>query len=169
MNEEIQALFQADQADRQADRPLPPDLTERDRARRETLEGLIAAGALQTTEDYFHAALIFQHGEHLNDYWRARELAIQAAERGSRPGRWLAAAAYDRWLMRQGKPQKYGTQYVASGGCWMLWELDSATTDEERAAWNVPALAEARRRAEEMTQQDPPPQDAMPPHAQDAD
>ena len=30
-----------------------------------------------------------------------------------------------------------------------LWEVDLATTDEERAAWDVPPLAEQRRKAEE--------------------
>jgi len=91
-----------------------------------------------------------------DDYWRAHELARKGADLGHRGARWLAAAAYDRWLMRQGKPQKYGTQYVPDGERWRLWEDDPATTDEERKEWCVPPLAEAIRRAEEMTRTRPP-------------
>lgn len=63
----------------------------------------------------------------------------------------LAAAAYDRWLVHQGKPQKYGTQYRSDDGeAFRLEEVDPATTDEERAEWDVPPLAEAQRMAEHM-------------------
>jgi transposase len=68
---------------------------------------------LQAPEDYFHAAMVFQHGETLDDFWRAHELAKRGAELGHPNCRWLTAAAYDRWLMNQGKPQKYGTQYTS--------------------------------------------------------
>jgi hypothetical protein len=70
--------------------------------------------------------------------------------------RWLTAAAYDRWLMYQGKPQKYGTQYVHDGVRHRLWDVDPTTTDAERAAWKVPPLAEQLRKAEEATHNHPP-------------
>jgi hypothetical protein len=63
------------------------------------------------------------------------------------PARWLAAAAYDRWLMTGGLPQKYGTQYRFAKGRWVLHEVDPTTSDGERARWDVPPLAEALRRA----------------------
>lgn len=154
MNSELLTMFQEDQADRTGD-PQPGDphmgaVVERDRARRRRVEELVAAGALQAPEDYFHAAMVFQHGERLEDYWRAHELAKKGAELGYRQARWLAAAAYDRWLMRQEKPQKYGTQYRADGDRWKLWDVDPATTDAERAEWGVPPLALALQKAEDM-------------------
>ena len=48
------------------------------------------------------------------------------------------------------KPQKYGTQFQKQGDVWVLWEVDPATTDEERAKWDVPPLAEAKARAVQM-------------------
>ena len=142
------ALFEADQADRHAG---SLDLVTRDRERRQRLDELFAEGAVRTAEDHFHAAMLLQHGGALDDYRRAHELASRAAELGhGMSARWLAAAALDRWLMHQGKPQKYGTQYRPEGGRFRLWEVDPATTDEERAEWGVPPLAEALRRAEEM-------------------
>jgi hypothetical protein len=75
-------------------------MQERDRSRRRRLEALRAAGALRTAEDHYHAAMLLQHGETLDDARRALELARRAAALGSAPARWLAAAADDRWLMR---------------------------------------------------------------------
>ncbi|MBK9711698.1 MAG: hypothetical protein IPO81_10295 [Kouleothrix sp.] len=51
---------------------------------------------------------------------------------------------------------KHGTQYVHDGVRHRLWDVDPATTDAERAAWNVPTLAEQLRKAEEATRVDPP-------------
>ena len=153
-NRELLALFVEDQEDRRGE--LRAGLLERDRTRRQKVDELIAANAMKEPEDFFHAAMVFQHGETLEDYRRAYELAKRGAELGHRGARWLAAAAYDRWLMRQGKPQKYGTQYVSEGERWRLWDVDPATTDAERSEWNVPPLAEALRRADEMTRTRPP-------------
>jgi hypothetical protein len=149
MNEELRDLYEADQGDRRAGQ-LSPDIVERDRARRRRVAELLDAGAAESGEDFVHAAMVFQHGDGLGDFQRAHDLALRAAELGHRPGRWLAAAALDRWLMHQGRPQKYGTQYRSSGAGYELYGVDPATTDDERAEWDVPPLAEARRRADDM-------------------
>jgi hypothetical protein len=107
---------------------------------------LLDAGAAAAAEDYHHAAMVLHHGDRRDHHRRAHELARRAAELGHRPGRWLAA----------GRPQRYGTQYRTQGDRWELWPVDPATTDAERAAWDVPPLAAARRRAQELTCQEPP-------------
>ena len=152
---ELRALYAADQQDRS--RRVRASLSRRDDERRRRAEELIDAGALRTGEDHFHAAMLFQHGRELSCYWRAHELARRAAELGDERGKWLSAAAYDRWLMHQGKPQRYGTQYRQTMEGWELCAVDPGTTDEERAELNVPPLAEARRRAERMAPRTPPP------------
>lgn len=101
-SEELRRLYEADQHDRKEG--LIDGLMERDALRRARVEELVAAGALRTADDHFHAALVFQHGGSVPNYWRAHELARVAAELGHPRGRWLAAAALDRWLVRQGKP-----------------------------------------------------------------
>ncbi len=154
--DELRQLADADQADRTAGgRTVParenwPDIVERDRARRRRVAELVEAGALSTGADHYHAALVFQHGEAPEDNWRAHELARRAAELGERRGRWLAAAALDRWRMSQGRPQRYGTQYQEVDGRWVLWDVDPTITDQERAAWDVPPLATAARMAEQL-------------------
>jgi hypothetical protein len=154
VNDELRALYRQDQADRR--HGLPSDIEARDERRRRRVEELVAADALRTAEDWFHAAMVFQHGSRREHYRRAHELARRAADLGDRRATWLAAAAYDRWLMVAGLPQKYGTQYRADGDRWVLWEVDPTTTDQERAAWDVPPLAEARRQAEDMSRRFPP-------------
>jgi hypothetical protein len=163
MNQELRALFVADQADRKDhpdnDTPEYERLRERDAQRRQRVTAMIGEGLLTVGDDYFHAALIFQHGETLEDIWRAHELASTAASMGatssmgSKDSLWLAAAALDRWLMYQGKPQKYGTNFVPDGKRWRLWDVDPSTTDAERAANHVPLLQEQFKQAERWTQE----------------
>ncbi len=146
MNQEVAALFQQDQEERREGTYT----AESDRRRRERVTELLEAGALQDAADYFHAAVIFQHGEEAEDYRRAYELSLRAAELGHEKGRRMAANAYDRWLLAQGKPQKYGTQIICDERGCRLMELAPSTTDEERAAWDVPPLAVIQAQIAEM-------------------
>lgn len=161
MDRDLRALYEEDQADHGAEVP-PPDLVARDATRRQMVEELIDKGALVTADDHYHAAMVLQHGAGPEHVWRAHVLARRAAELGSKGSpqwhhaRWLSAAAHDRWLVQQGKPQKFGTQYQAREGRWELHEVDPATSDRERAEWGVPPLHEAIARAHERTQLDPP-------------
>jgi hypothetical protein len=148
VNEELRALLVADQTDR-ADGHYGSDAALRDDVRVKQVRAILASGVQEDPEDLFAAAMILQHGSSQDDYWMAHELAKASAGAGYSPARWLAAAAYDRWLMHQGKPQRYGTQYLGTGdGARRLWEVDPATTDEERSQWGVPPLAEALNRAD---------------------
>jgi len=138
-------------------------LRERDADRRKRVEAMIEPGALKEPEDYYHAAWILNHGESVEEIWHAHILAEQAVKLGLRRARWLAAATYDRWLMYRGKPQKYGTQIVPDGKRQRVWDVEPDTSDAERAEWDVPALAEMERRAEELTRDEPmPPMDTAP-------
>jgi hypothetical protein len=131
-------------------------MRERDTQRRLRAAAILSALTTPEAAYLYHAAQFFQHGDEPEDAWHAYALAREATERGEERARWLTAAAYDRWLVYQGKPQKYGTQYVHDGVRHRLWDVDPATTDAERAAWNVPPLAEQHRKAEEATRNHPP-------------
>lgn len=167
MSSELQHLFSADR-DERADHPAygTPEyrlLRARDAERRRRLQDIVESGGLKEPEDYYHAAWILNHGESLEEIWQAHLLAKEAVKLGSRQARWLAAATYDRWLMYQGKPQKYGTQIVPDGKRQRVWDVDPATSDAERAEQDVPTLAEMERRAEEVTRKEPmPPMDSAP-------
>ncbi len=155
MNSELLELYQADKRERidqpQRGTPEYKVLRERDRQRRERVMEIVAGTEPDSPEDLYHAAWIMNHGDTPADAWNAHTLAKCSAELGYRPARWLSAATYDRWLMYQGEPQKYGTQYVSDGKRQRLWDVETATTDEERAEWDVPPLAEQLRKAEEAS------------------
>jgi hypothetical protein len=153
MNDELISLYNADRQER-VDQPKVNTLAyramrARDLQRRQRVMKIVAANELDSAEDYYHAASIMNHGDTAEDAQNAHILALRASELGYRPARWLAAATYDRWQMYQGKPQKYGTNYVYDGQQDRLWDVDPQTTDEERAEWDVPPLAEQLRKAEE--------------------
>lgn len=96
-------------------------------------------------EDYVHAATVYYRADTAADATRAHELALIAIERDpdSDDARWLAAASEDRRLKHEGKPQRYGTQFVVANGKRVLWNIDPAVSDAEREKWSVPSLAEA--------------------------
>lgn len=144
-------LFEQDQADREARLPASA-LTQRDSERRNTAKKVLAKATLKTADDFYHAAVIFQHGTNASDFAKARSLALKALELDNDHSlaRWVAAAAEDRRLMAIGKPQLYGTQFKATDGHWELYDVDPRITDAERAKWNVPPLRDAKRRVEAM-------------------
>jgi hypothetical protein len=114
---------------------------------------IMAASEAEAADDYYHAAMVFQHGSEPEHFNMAHEWALRAAELDPDHGnaKWLAAAAEDRYLMNLGKPQKYGTQFrTDDDGRWILYEVDPSVTDEHRAEWNVPPLHKAQARAEQM-------------------
>lgn len=155
MNKELHRLFVADQQERE-NHPVFGTaaylaLRSRDQARRQQVQRLIEHDQVHTAQDYYHAALIFQHGDTVEEIWAAHQWAMKSVALGHEAGKWLAAAALDRWHMYQGQPQKYGTQLVPDGTRYRLWDIEPSTTDEERAHWNVPSLAEMERRAQQLT------------------
>lgn len=151
----VNQLFNEDQAAREAFRGRPPtqdeleQLIRSDAERRTEVLGYLRAGKLAFHHDFYHAAFIFQHGNCLEHIKLAAELARQAmALADTRSARWIYAATTDRYLVLQGRPQKYGTQFSANPAnepC--LYPIDPATKDEERLAYGVPPLAELLKRA----------------------
>jgi hypothetical protein len=157
----IRRLFEADQAAR-IDRPRDgtandAGLREADAERRRQLRTLLAHKEVNDPLSLYRAAMVFQHGDQIDDIDTAHRLAMRAAEQGFEPARWLAAAALDRWLMYRGRPQRFGTQIVPDGVRYRVWDVDPATSDEERRRWNVAPLSQVRAEAERQTREQPMP------------
>lgn len=161
----VHADWEDHAAGHRAGTPAYDQMRARDGTRRALVHSLLTTGVLQSAEDFYGAARLFQHSDDPAEFEQAHQLALKAAELGHPDARWLAAAALDRWLVVQGQPQRYGTQYLSDGVRQRLMDVDPATTDEERARWNVPPLAEQRRKAEEATRNHPP--IALPPKLPD--
>ena len=116
-NLRLDELYAADQKDREKVYSTAADVESlklRDAERRRELVAMIGQGGVNTSNDLYHAAVLFLHGTEPKEFLSAHRLATIAAINGHRPSRWLAAATLDRFLMSIGLPQTYGTQFEHS-------------------------------------------------------
>jgi hypothetical protein len=159
VEEELLAAFNQDQSSRSGGGVGDPC---GDDTRRVRVLQLLAEGSIDTPAAKYYAAMILQHtpqgllgtvsaSKSAENYLLAHFLAKSAAEAGHSDARWLAAATYDRYVVSQGLPQKYGTQFTLNNetGFFEFDAVDPDTTDEERSAWNVPPVQDTLRRFEE--------------------
>ncbi len=156
ISQELRELYEADQADRQFDTPPTQEqwveISARDHERQHRVKELLAVGALETGDDYYHAAMVLQHGDGSDDILTAHILASVAGFKGHEGGPWLSAATLDRYLHRTDKPQRLGTQYVKTNPDepWSQGLYDNWLHDRIRAAFRVPTLEEQVARVREM-------------------
>lgn len=138
-NTELKAMFDADQAERKVAKIDWTKLGATDEARRKRTRALMDTGGLQSGDDYYHAAYIFQHGSEASDYLLAHVLAVAAMKRGRANASWIASATLDRYLQIVGQPQVLGTQYSCRNGrpSMDLTEL-SLVPDSVRTVMDVP-------------------------------
>lgn len=144
VNAEMTRLFDADQAARKHGFDGDWDRIEAEDGQRRARTGaLIAAGALRSGTDFYHAAYIYQHGGEPDDYLKAHVLATSAVAKGRADAAWIAAATLDRYLKAIGRSQIYGTQYRVRDGVATQEPYDRALVpDALRAVAGVPLLAE---------------------------
>ncbi len=118
----------------------------RDDARLARARELYVSGALHTGTDWFNAALLLQHSSEADDYLLAHEMSVAAVAKGEASARWLIAAAEDRYLMKIGRKQRFGTQYepATEPGTYRLAPVEPQVTDGLREAIGAPSLAEAK-------------------------
>jgi len=161
----IKQLFKEDIADRKAGnlQKRLPEIMKHDKKRarelRKLLEELDKRGNKLDIQTLYYAGFIFHHQGTKRATAKARSLAsrgVQLCEGKNtkicKQIRWLYAGSTDRLLIKEGKLQKYGTQYrrKKNGKGFSLQSVDSSTTDEERKALNVPTLSEAKKLAKNI-------------------
>jgi hypothetical protein len=149
-NADLAKMYGEDQAERspQDGQPIDPKfMIERDRQRKAKVKALYEADALHTGKDYERAAMILQHGEEPEDFLLAHEFCVVALAKGNSDARWLAAATEDRFLMKIGRPQRFGTQYHSPNldDPPTLYKVEPGVTDALRQKLGVPTLAQARK------------------------
>lgn len=150
-NVELQKLVDADQKDRSTDSDEPIAL--KDDVRRKRVLELLAKSKIVTPKDKYNVALILQHtgmvfvdnqlkSKSVENHFLAYQLAKSAFEEGYQDAQYFVAVTYDRYSWMAFGYQKYGTQttYIDDKPVWVT--IDPATTNEERAHYNVPPLEE---------------------------
>lgn len=146
-NDELKKLVRTDQADREADSVDRSAVDFRDKERAARVVQILKEGEIKTAEDFYNAGMIFQHGSSPDDMKLAFSFAtISARLAPAHPApKWLAAAAWDRYMMWKKLPQWYGTQsqfFKETGKTALYPILPDAVSDAERAAAQVPPLSE---------------------------
>jgi hypothetical protein len=118
--EEIHLLYEADQADRIKIESTGPGtwqmqemmkITQRDAERRKRTLELLNSGQLRSADDYYYSAMVMQHGDKSDEYLLCHVLATASIKLGREKSAWLAAASLDRYLMKIGQPQIFGSQF----------------------------------------------------------
>jgi hypothetical protein len=150
-NPTLTAIEAADQADREAGSNAI-DWTvvgKHDALRRTQVMQLLQAGNIRTAEDYLNAAVVFQHGDDVADTRLALALATTAAriDPANKDAGILAAQAWDRILLKSGKPQWYDTQFARdkASGKWAISAIEpGVVTEEQREAMGLPTLAQTQ-------------------------
>lgn len=153
-NAELKKMYEDDQRARQTPNIDWNILSREDSLREVRVYQLIDEGKIITGRDYYHSAMIFQHGRDTKASGMAVTQMRRAVELDSTVNKWLLAAAIDRDLMRRGLPQIYGTQFFKNhetGAKWKRYQIDSTkVTDEERKYYGVETLAQQKVKERRM-------------------
>lgn len=146
-NLELKTMYDQGQSARMVSNIDWNKLLKEDVQREARVYEFIKHGTIVTGKDYFHSAMIFQHGRDSIAYGMAVKHMKKAIELDSTIDRWLLAAAIDRELMSRNQPQIYGTQYLKQGenAKWESYKMDTTkVTDDERRYYQVPSLAQQK-------------------------
>jgi hypothetical protein len=147
LSAELARLVEADQRDQDAwtDDSRDEEFTRNQTVRRNRVMEILAAGGLGPLEDWGHAAMLLQHGDFPEDYLLAHVLALRAGQENVAFGRFLTAAAFDRFLMNIEREQVLGTQSTSPDPS---VPIPSVLPDSLRAVFELPARAggEAKKR-----------------------
>jgi hypothetical protein len=158
---QLAQLYRADQKDREARDPVTHkraiDWTvvgANDSIRLAQVRALLTHGCMTSSQDFYRAAVINQHGHDIEDIRLAFALATMAItlDPNIENGRFIVAATWDRILMDAHQPQWFATQYErGADGKWVLYKTDpEIVSDAERRKRGLPSLMEARQYATEL-------------------
>jgi len=151
VNTELDALFKADQDDRRGAAHFTADqvlaLDARGGKRAERVGEMARLGHLHSAEDFYHAAIILQHGARPEDYLLAHVLATIGVFNGREEDKWLVAATLDRFLRSIGRSQIFGTQYQRTIEDPTVTQepYDRSLNDLFRKEYGIPSLVEQER------------------------
>ena len=154
MNKAIKVLFDEDQNECLHQPPDDGSLAyknfrNRFKIRNNKVRTIIESSEQLEGEEYFHACIMFLHGDNTEDFWKAYIYGLKSIDLKYEKAKKFTASAYDKWLMYQGRPQKFGLQYVPDGVKLRLWDVETATTDAEREKWDVPPIKKLYKIVEE--------------------
>lgn len=140
-------MYEEDQNSRKVEKIDWKVLLIQDSTRRVEVSEMIKQNKVSTSMDYFHTAMIYQHGNDSASYKLAWEYSKKAAAMDSSniSARWLSAASFDRYSLSVRKPQIYGTQFLVIDNKYYLQDFDTTkVSDADRIYYKTRTLKEIR-------------------------
>lgn len=108
-------------------------VNQRDLQRRIQVATIFAEGCFKASSDYASAATIYQHGNTADHYYQAFVWANEAVRLGDKTQLWWTAAALDRYLVKIGQKQLFGTQLRQDGsGLWCIETVEPSFPESLR-------------------------------------
>ncbi len=143
----VKAAYDEGESERQDRTADATSVLKRDEERVELMRKYDKKGWLCTPESKWQAAWIMVQADDVDTLERAYQLAIESMQERHPRGPWLVAFTFDRKRVAGGYRQSYGTQTRDDGrGHRCLIEVESDVTDEERAKYQQPPLADVYRK-----------------------
>jgi len=138
LSAELALLVEEDQRDQDAwtDNSRDAEFSRNQTVRRNRAMEILALGGLGPPVDWSNAAMLLQHGDGPEDYLLAHLLALRAGQEDAPFGRFLSAAAFDRYLRSIGRAQVFGTQSTSPDPS---VPIPSALPDSLRTLFTLPA------------------------------
>lgn len=165
---DILKWYEEDQAVRTHIRTLPKDEVKKyinevmlpgDQVRLVQVEKLLISSQELSADEYFAAAMIMQHGSEPRHYEKAMELSRKSSsiDPDNKNARWLSCASEDRYLIKIGKSQVWGTQLKRKMNTSETHEIyylvnfdKNARPDKQRIQCGLPSLSEIESKLEKM-------------------
>lgn len=142
INLELEKMYLDDQEDRshfEKDELSGEELVNRDSKRLKILKHMLQNNEIDLNEvwNLHYSALILHHSEERADNEMARDFAKNAVDKGSSTSKWLFAATVDRLLIREGKKQKFGTQFQIINGKKVYFPVDGSVSETEKTQFGI--------------------------------
>ncbi len=152
INFELHKIMKRDQCSRGIQSRFCINEFEQNRERVARVKEMIANNELIHADDYANAALIMHHGNEISHLKTAMALSKRAVELGSKQigSKQMVCATEDRYLLRTGQPQVWGTQFLHMREKVTIESFaGNHKTDAERAECNLLPLREYIKRVNE--------------------
>lgn len=135
----LRTLYEAEAADAAN---VTADKAERDKARTKEVLKTLKKGLVCSAEDQFYASWVIRHSTDVDTLQTAYDLAVASMKGHIDRSNWLTATTFDRLQVYSGFPQRYGSMIGHEKGVVCLYEIDPTVTDEDRAQYRMPPIAD---------------------------
>lgn len=120
-------------------------LLKKEQEARKKLLLMLKRGEVITADDFYRAALLFQHDKSFKSYALAIALSTISYLLGERWGKSLSAAAIDRFLLSIHQKQLFGTNFENLDNTWKMAPWQEGIPDKLRKEYDIPPLKKLQR------------------------